>query len=166
MLVLKEIPGYSKYKAGSDGRIHSSCRKISIVLKSSQRTPKSYLHVVLSGDDGTLRTRDVHPLICEAFHGKRPEGFDCSHINGNKFDNRPENLRWETRKENFARKKEHGTHDGGCANSRAKLDKEQISFVKHMLKEGEKHHIIAGELGVNRVLISKIANGSRYANEF
>lgn len=37
----------------------------------------------------------VHPLVCRAFHGERPgPKHVVSRMNGDKTDNRPENLRW------------------------------------------------------------------------
>jgi hypothetical protein len=43
----------------------------------------------------------AHRLICSAFHGRPPKGYDVDHVNGIKDDNRPENLRWASRSENL-----------------------------------------------------------------
>jgi len=43
----------------------------------------------------------VHDLIAGAFLGKKPENYDVDHINGNRADNRPSNLRYVTRSENL-----------------------------------------------------------------
>lgn len=43
----------------------------------------------------------IHDLIARAFLGNRPKGYDVDHINGNKTDNRPSNLRYVTRSENL-----------------------------------------------------------------
>lgn len=48
------------------------------------------------------RTLKVHQLVCEAFHGTKP--FDSAiviHIDENPSNNRPENLKWGTQKENL-----------------------------------------------------------------
>ena len=42
-----------------------------------------------------------HILVCTAFHGERPEGYECDHINGNKLDWCADNLRWVTPEENI-----------------------------------------------------------------
>lgn len=53
-----------------------------------------YLEICLSVNC-TRIYKKVHQLICEVFHGARPsDGFVVDHINRNRQDNRPENLRW------------------------------------------------------------------------
>ena len=42
-----------------------------------------------------------HVLVCTAFHGERPEGYECDHINGNNLDWSADNLRWVTKEENI-----------------------------------------------------------------
>ena len=46
-----------------------------------------------------------HSLVCTAFHGPRPDGYQCDHINGIPTDNRACNLQWVTPAENTRRAK-------------------------------------------------------------
>ncbi len=46
-----------------------------------------------------------HILICTTFHGPRPEGYQCDHLNGNILDYSAVNLEWVTPKENIRRAK-------------------------------------------------------------
>lgn len=49
----------------------------------------------------TRLKRGTHVLVCTTFNGERPPGnWHCAHADGDKMNNRPENLRWATAKEN------------------------------------------------------------------
>ena len=49
--------------------------------------------------------KNCHILICSTFHGPRPEGYHCDHLNGNILDYSAANLEWVTPKENYRRAK-------------------------------------------------------------
>ena len=49
--------------------------------------------------------KNCHVLMCTTFHGPRPLGYECDHINGNKLDYSASNLQWVTRAENRRRAK-------------------------------------------------------------
>lgn len=56
---------------------------------------KGYLQVTISNADGRRCPRQVHRLVAEAFIGKPDDGRDqVNHKNGDKQDNRAENLEW------------------------------------------------------------------------
>jgi hypothetical protein len=47
------------------------------------------------------RTYKVARLVCEAFNGPSLPGQVCMHLDENARNNRPENLRWGTQRENL-----------------------------------------------------------------
>lgn len=93
--IWKAVPGGNCVEASNLGRV----RQFGKVLE--QRSyPDAYCWVVGIKKWGNL-TRNVHRLVCMAFH-PNPEGkSDVNHLNENKHDNRAENLEWATRQENL-----------------------------------------------------------------
>jgi hypothetical protein len=65
----------------------------------SWKGASGYLTVYLCFD-GKRTAINVHRVVAMAFHGTR-EGLDVNHIDGDKINNRPENLEWCTRSENM-----------------------------------------------------------------
>lgn len=67
------------------------------IRRASKTARHSYYGIMYHG-----RNFKVHRLICEAFHGAAPDGCEVVlHLNEDALDNRPENLRWGTQKENL-----------------------------------------------------------------
>jgi hypothetical protein len=51
---------------------------------------------------GLGKTLKVHRLVCEAFHGAKPFGDAVvMHIDDNPMNNKPDNLKWGSQKENL-----------------------------------------------------------------
>lgn len=58
----------------------------------------AYLHL---RKDGQSKQVVVHRLVAAAFIGPRPKGQEINHIDGNGFNNRPNNLEYVTHSENM-----------------------------------------------------------------
>jgi hypothetical protein len=79
-------------------RIYSTKPIFGVKTKAS-KTARHQYYGISSRFFGNMK---VHRLVCEAFHGPAP--FDRAvviHIDENALNNRPENLRWGTQKENL-----------------------------------------------------------------
>lgn len=108
--VWKPIPGYEEcYEASSLGRIRSLPRRTTggRVLKQYVNKRNGYCYVSMCRD-GNIKTMRVHKLVYNAFHGNElPYGYDVEHlidhIDGNKANNRIENLEAVTQSENQKR---------------------------------------------------------------
>lgn len=160
---------YPNYFVDEYGNVYSQFikGKFRLLKQSHSGNGKRYLQVGVTHQDGIRRTTLVHRIMCESWHGDRPPPDDggrytVSHLDGDCFNNHRDNLAWEPLRDNHARKIEHGTDDNGWKNSRAKIDRDQLSEIRQRIETGETHHSIAKDYSVARATISKIANGSRY----
>lgn len=90
----------TNYAVSKDGTITNTKRGKSItpVIK-----PSGYKQVRLS-INGKVKHVNHHRMVYEAWNGTIPNGLDINHINGNKSDNRLENLEAITPMENQARR--------------------------------------------------------------
>lgn len=173
MVDYRIIERFSGYRFGDDGSVWSCWKRSGgqrRVVSSEWMRLKlytsncGYFRVVLYVS-GRPFGQTVHALICEAFHGPRPEGMVVCHGPGSRTDNRSINLRWGTRKENEADKYAHGKQHGprGEQHGNARLTEVQVLDIKRRLADGrEFHKTIAADYGVTRQAIGRIADGSRW----
>lgn len=143
------------YWASSLGRIRG---RTGIILKPF--ILKGYAKV----NCGLANPRRVNVLVCEAWHGPAPAGgMHAAHINGDRGDNRPENLRWATPGENGADRVRHGTSPKGVANPSAKLTPELVREIRSLLP-GPRGTLarLSRELGVNTDTLARIRDGKAW----
>lgn len=112
----RAIPGYSHYSASSLGRIRretASPRAVAGYIKRLSNDGR-YGITRLYADSGMLHSRRVHILVALAWLGVKPTPeHEVNHINGDKLDNRPENLEYVTSYENEMHAKRHGLKASG-----------------------------------------------------
>lgn len=134
-------------KVLSPGRMSRGYMSVSLYDGSSPKRPRSFL---------------VHRLIAEAFLGESPDQ-QINHKNGDKSDNRIENLEWVTNQENIdhARsvlgKTGHGTSNGRC-----KLPPEVVERIK--VEKWRTAVAFAKELECNVDYIRQIRRGEYRVN--
>ena len=69
--------------------------------------------------------RRVHREVWEQANGPIPDGYEIDHINGQRADNRLENLRLVTRQENMRNAKIYNTNTSGVVGVTWKRDKQK-----------------------------------------
>jgi hypothetical protein len=92
-------------------------------------SPGKYPQVGLCSPKRNL-TRMVHQLVAEAFLGPCPQTMEVCHNDGDRANNRLENLRYDTRKANHADKRVHGTLRIGDNCPVSKLTAEQVLAIR------------------------------------
>lgn len=153
---LKSIEGWPGCFIGRDGRVWRNGRE-----KKASISRVGYLVVTFSRDNKT-HTFYIHRLLLQAFVGPCPEGCEALHINGNRLDNRLENLRWGTRKENVVDAIRHGTATIGVRNKEAKLTKSDLGWIFDMRKMGFFVREIAPHFKVSTNTIQRALSGATY----
>ena len=86
--------GLPDYLASSFGRIYTM--KTGKVLSGHIR-PSGYIKVAIV-QDSQNKVISVHKIICRTFHGESPDpSYTVDHIDRDKSNNTPVNLRWASR---------------------------------------------------------------------
>lgn len=94
---LRKLPYVATMPHGGS-RVFRSQPRFGCFVKSSKNARHIYFNIVYRG----MSPIKVHRAVCEAFHGQPEPGQVVIHENENALDNRPQNLRWGTQKENLA----------------------------------------------------------------
>jgi hypothetical protein len=126
---------------------------------------KSGYHVV-SAKIGKIRPKVfVHRLVAIAFVSGFADGLSVNHINGNKLDNRPENLEWLTLADNTRHQWETGLVDlRGEKAPGHKLTQRQVIHIRKALRGGLPANSLAIIANVNPSTIYLIEKGKRWAS--
>jgi hypothetical protein len=105
----RPVPGFgTRYEVSDQGRVRSRAKSAEERMRSLSANSQGYHTVDLWNGDGTSATKRVHRLVLEAFVGPAPAGHEACHGNGDRTDNRLENLRWDVRTENMRDVVRHG----------------------------------------------------------
>ena len=96
----REIPGFDDYFVSSRGRIRSFKRKSNGKLLKPGIRKDGYLFVNIHGNNGVQSVLRIQTLVCLAFIGSQPKGLWICHKDGDRKNNRLENLRYDTPKGN------------------------------------------------------------------
>lgn len=153
---LGNVRSLDRYCKGRDGRseLHRGC------VLTKQTTWNGYHDVSLSNRSAGIKRkhRPVHALVAEAFLGPRPEKHDILHLDGDRTNNRADNLRYGTRAENL-----HQTYEYGGSAGRGKLNKQEAIEIIRRLDRGEHPIALAKEFGVNNADMYHIRSGKTFA---
>lgn len=124
-----------------------------------------YWFVTLHDVSGAPKRFQVHRLVCAAFHGDPPtRDHQCAHWNGIRTDNRAENLRWATPRENSLDRERHGTTGKGKGSCQSKLTEEDVHEIRATPKKYGTVAMLARVYGVSDSTITYVMNGRYYSD--
>jgi len=162
--VWKPIAGFETlYEVSNTGRVRP-IKRPNLIL-APRFTKRGYVRAALSKNSKQTALL-VHRLVATAFIGAPPSPtHQINHIDGNKSNNRADNLEWVTAQENALHAYERGLmvrHKGtlhGCA----KLSDEQIAEIKALAGQMTQREI-AEKFGVGQSQVSRILTGKRWGH--
>lgn len=160
----RSINGFDHYIVSNMGNVKNVITGNIIGKKTSNKY--QYKRIKLS-QDGKKLFIDVHRLVAETFI-PNPEKLEVvNHINGDKSDNRVENLEWCTRSYNQLHAYKTGLQKvrTGEQVGSSKLTKENVQYIKSHYKKYDKEfnaYALARKFGVTNSTIFKCLKGENW----
>lgn len=152
----------TKYIATSDGKVFNEKTGKYLRPQSNGR----YYKVTLSLGNSKQQQFLLHRIIAECFVPNLMKKKEVNHINGDKYDNRIENLEWVTPSENQIHAVKNNLKKHGTDLWNGKFTKEQVLKIIKRKQNGESCRKLGEEFGVNATTISAISRGLRYKEYF
>ena len=160
----KQIVGFEGlYEVSDLGRVRSSDRMSKAKLGSYRKqsgklilggtNSRGYRLCLLYPAEGKRKTVYFHHLVLKTFVGDPLPSQEACHNDGNKQNNRLDNLRWDTHVSNCEDREKHGTNHKGVHNGNAKLTEKEVTDIRLL----ELTHIeIAKRYGISTASVSMI----------
>lgn len=159
------VVGFPDYAVSDQGRVMRTRPNLkgrfSGKILSPRMTQKGYRMVSLF-TGGVGHQLKISRLVLTAFVGSPPDDYVCNHKNGNKADDRLENLEWTTYKENTRHAREVlGKTMGGRYN--AKLTADQVQAIRDAWASGGiSQSELARMYGISSSNVSRIVTGDEW----
>jgi len=171
--IWKDIPGYEGlYQVSNLGRVKSlsrlkRCGRSSFyeepdILLKPKKAGAGRLYVSLY-KNGKRNNLYIHRLVLITFVGPCPQGMECCHYDDNPLNNRLDNLRWDTHKNNVIDRINNDKQVRGSRSGVSILTEQAVTEIKKILSiGGYKIKEIAKKYGVAMSTISEIKNGNNW----
>ena len=149
---LYEVSNYGRVRSWRHHKVKTTKEPLLIKPYTNKR---GYCQVSIMKGGKRYYTR-VHRLVLEAFIGSCPDKMEACHNNGVRNDNRLINLRWDTRKNNHADKKSHGTWQGGENNGSSRLKESDVNEIRRLQSLNTSPKEISHKFNITEATVSHI----------
>jgi Ni/Co efflux regulator RcnB len=106
----------------------------------------------------------IHQVVCETYHGPRPDGLEVAHADGDPANNAAANLRWSTPSGNSADRARHGTVARGETHGLHRFTEAQVIAMREACASGESYSSVARRFATHRMTVRDIALRKRWAH--
>ena len=164
--IWKDIPGWEgRYKVSNFGRILSTPEKRKPKIIKPSPNEHGYLMFHLYRD-GVNKTVKVHRTVAAVFVENPDNMAEVNHIDGNKKNNRADNLEWTDRKGNMRHANATGLRDNMPEVLRKVREAQKIPVIGRNVQTGEEFlfdsvHEAARQIKTTATKVSCCINGKR-----
>jgi len=109
----------------------------------------------------------LHKIIAHKYLGECPKGLVVNHIDGNKLNNKPNNLEYVTPTRNTEHAKELGLIPNGLNHNQSKLDVIKLLTIYTVYLSGKSHReSLSKTYKISKQGISRICRGENYPEQY
>lgn len=150
-----------RYEVSTEGGVRRT--DTGRVLKPSL-THNGYRYVQLWANGKGTNWR-INRLVLVTFTGLDPDPtkVQVAHLNGDRIDNRVDNLAWKDTRGNYLDRLEHGTQV--CiTRHNTRLTPDDVALMRNQFANGVSQATLSKRFGVSKSHVSKTVNGHRWKN--
>lgn len=156
---VKSPAHFSTYSRVRNGKMQEFSASFKERTLTPYKSKTGYLEVSLMTSGKRIK-HTLHRLVGIAFVAGYADDLTINHKDGDKLNNRPENLEWVSLSRNTQHQWEIGLIDQrGDSHPAAKLTSKRVVYIRRLLAKGINAHTLAIVAGISPTVIDKIRDG-------